>query len=1588
MTESDSHSAAVLELAEEFLARYRRGERPSLAEYIDRHPHLGAEIRDVFPAVAMLENIALTDGADGGPPSVETGDLLPFTQLGDFRLIREVGRGGMGVVYEAEQVSLGRHVALKVLPQQLRDAKRRSRFEREAKAAAKLHHTNIVPVFGVGEQDGQPYYVMQFIQGLGLDAVLDELNRMRRGPDRPPTSGEVQGSRLDVSAADVARSLMTGAFPAVPTVETTAGQPDAQRVFATTLEAPAGGPAAESASSGSPRRNDSFAVSSSSITLPSGTKATQKPSTGKQSYWHSVAHIGRQVADALDYAHNQGIQHRDIKPSNLLLDLRGTVWVTDFGLAKVADPDAEDLTHTGDVLGTLRYMPPEAFEGQADARGDVYSLGLTLYELVALRPAFAERDRKKLIKQVCTGEAPSLDKINREAPRDLVTIIHKAIDREPARRYASAEDLASDLQRFIDDEPILARRQSHVERYWRWARHHPGIAVLGGVLTAVLVLAAAASMVAAVYFRKQERLQSELAGRNQQLADDNQLARAQAEAALRQAETTLVDMQASRGLLAADRSDAGLAMLWFAKAAERAGSDPERQADNLLRARNWMREAVLPVAARTFLTAREVNFRPGGDLLLVLDGPRAFAWDWRADRPLPWCDGLKEVTAACWSPDGRLLALGRPDRLQVHRVPEGEVVHESRSPDGVSAIAFSRDGRLLAVAGRTVRLFEVPSGQFLKHRWEHPQPVHSLAFDPSGELLATACADKRARVFAVTGSEDRPDPLFAPIAHDPREPSPPAFIDGGRRLVTVSSGTGPAGGALACIDARTGKPVPPGVIPTGMTELSRVVASADGRWFAAGGNNGPKVWNADRPAADPLYLGHSNHAMDYAFSPDGTTLISASWDRTARLWSLPDGQALGAPLPHMGSLSGCAWSDDGAYVATAQYDGLVRVWRRPTPVIEGVLTAPWGARPRVSIDGRQVAPGRRHEGAYETEATAAGLVVLDAATGKAAGPPIPLKGRLMDSAVAADGRSVVAVTRQGDTGWWGVWDVATAVPRVPIRQLPGLPQSLAVRPHGSEVTVVLMDGTVHTFDAQTGDSRSQFRAEDWPSPKKPGGATITWPRAEYTPDGTALVLLTAGMFNAVEVRDAATGRLRFPPIRPVLEGGPCRAFALSADSRWLATAVNGKNAVQVWDLATGGAASQPLRHSGDFYGLFSVRFSPDGRLVATGHKDGQARVWDWKAGTLVGPPVQHADEVFDVVLTADGRHAVSVTRGRPGGIHVWELKTGKAVAPPQLTTFGGVGVESAHAVALALGGRIAFVGVGLDQGVVRLDLGELLAPPDLPPDALTLLGELASARRIEQGDVTGLTREEWQERWQRFRDEYRECSRALAAPPAATSPETVKALSALGLAAARSRHWPEALQLFDRARALAPDKLPVWYPYLLLCLQCEDRPRYRRGCAELLRRFGQTDVPTAANSAAWLCALGPDAVADPALLVKLSEFAAAKEPGWRHLNTLGAVLFRAGKHEQAVEQLQAAMKANPPGGMVMDWLFLAMANDRLGRADEARRWLRRADTFVGQMDRGWTPTAGGPGRPLSSLDRLEVSVLHREAKAQIEGIED
>ena len=326
-------------VAEEFVERCRRGESPSVSEYLERYPEHAETIRKLLPAVAMIERLGRV-----ALPQVEVQPARSIpSQLGEFRIVRELGRGGMGVVYEAVQESLGRSVALKVIHQVQLDAKRLERFHREAQAVARLHHTNIVPIFFVGEHEGLPYYAMQYIRGRGLDAEIDDRRR-----DKAPLDGE---------------------------------------------------------------------------------------------HRRYVARIGIQAAEALQYAHEQGILHRDVKPANLLVDEQQSVWITDFGLAKLAGQD--DLTRTGDVIGTLRYLAPEALRGRSGPENDIYSLGLTLYELVTLNPPFGDVSASELLRQVSESQPTRPRKLDPTIPRDLETIVLKAIAPEPGDRYPTARAAAT-----------------------------------------------------------------------------------------------------------------------------------------------------------------------------------------------------------------------------------------------------------------------------------------------------------------------------------------------------------------------------------------------------------------------------------------------------------------------------------------------------------------------------------------------------------------------------------------------------------------------------------------------------------------------------------------------------------------------------------------------------------------------------------------------------------------------------------------------------------------------------------------------------------------------------------------------------------------------------------------------------------------------------------------------------------------------------------------------------------------------------------------------------------------------------------------
>ena len=372
---SASGDLALAELVEQLTTLLAAGDEPAVEALLQNHPEHAQRLRAILPTLEMLSDLNASRERAASPAEQQGG------VLGDYRIGREIGRGGMGVVYEAEQLSLRRRVALKMLPLAgMLDERALLRFRNEAQAAAGLHHPHIVPIYGVGCERGVHYYAMQFIDGLSLDRWISAMR------EEPPHDA-------------------------------------------------------------------------ASETEPLALMSTEHDSPTPVDRFRRIAELGIQVAEALHYAHELSVIHRDIKPGNLLMEKRGQVWVADFGLAQMEGE--ANLTLSGDMLGTLRYMSPEQAGGNRlgiDHRTDIYSLGATLYELLALRPAVVGENREELLRQITQDDPLPLKKHNAGIPVDLETIVLKSLEKELADRYATAADFAADLRRFLKGQTILARR--------------------------------------------------------------------------------------------------------------------------------------------------------------------------------------------------------------------------------------------------------------------------------------------------------------------------------------------------------------------------------------------------------------------------------------------------------------------------------------------------------------------------------------------------------------------------------------------------------------------------------------------------------------------------------------------------------------------------------------------------------------------------------------------------------------------------------------------------------------------------------------------------------------------------------------------------------------------------------------------------------------------------------------------------------------------------------------------------------------------------------------------------------------------------
>jgi serine/threonine protein kinase/formylglycine-generating enzyme required for sulfatase activity/WD40 repeat protein len=1112
MSDLESTHDLLSNLAHEFAERVRQGEPPSLTEYAKRYPDLADQIRELFPALMMMEAFGsvagespLGDAASAGAPR----------NLGEYRILREIGRGGMGVVYEAVQESLGRHVALKVLPlHHLMGTTHLERFEREAKAAARLHHTNIVPVFGIGVHEGVHYYAMQFLQGQAVDAVLEEVRRLR--------SGDISPAPRPLTAS-IARGLMN---------DTSADTPLDALPAATTSSHLA-------SATGNAAGGSTISRATSELTGPS-----------EAQYFRGVARLGVQVSEALAYAHRQGIVHRDIKPSNLLLDTQGVAWITDFGLVK--DECGTNLTSPGDIIGTVRYMAPERFQDQGDGRCDIYSLGATLYEMLTLMPAFPGEQRADLIDRVRHEEPRPPRQLDRHIPRDLETVVLKAMAKEPARRYQDAAELAEDLRRFLADRPVLARRSTMLERSWRWCRRNPTVAALAGsvfVLLAVLLGGA---------LHSNARLQDQL--RLVELAEQEKTNKLW-DLYLERAEASRLSAKVGRRFL---------------------GLDAVRHAAEIrydLRLRN---EAIALFLLADMRVARAL---PQGTI--AFDPPferyargdlkgRVHVYRVADDQKIASLDGpgtpAREIH---FSPDGRYLAaLHEKGGQRVWDVNQARIVLEMPTFHGY--LGFSANSDRLAIAGPDgqVQVVALPTGDVLRRIPFNPMASRecNCVFDPYGRLLAAQCGDYRAvrirDLDTVKGLRSL-EPATA-VAWDPGG-TLLALVNANqitiwnRRTWTKQSVLSMPGANIsaACFNPEGDLLASAGLDGilrlwnpwTGVQLLSqhgvhgRPQFSSDGRLLGCT-QEGKKllVWEVT-PAREcrllPLSRVTNHGTWDAQFSPDDTLLVASGGDGV-QLWDLAHGCAI-ASLP-TARAGGAVFSVDGKSLFTRSGQGLQR---------------------------------------WPLQAEA------DAATGAVRlGPPEqflnrPFAGQVDGLRPGADGALALNVYTQGT--------VLLVDPNRPAEA-----QLLAGHTKAASAPAVSPDGRWVAVMSQ-GDLPDKLRVSDTRS----GEIVWSYPAqtpGEFSPDSRWLV--TGG--DACRVWETGTWRREREIASP--EGlGTIQHAVFSPDGRVLAIAYAGK-VVRLVESETGEElATLP---SADAKAVDRVRFSSDGTLLACVSVSLGVQLWD------------------------------------------------------------------------------------------------------------------------------------------------------------------------------------------------------------------------------------------------------------------------------------------------------------------------------------------------------------------------------------------
>jgi WD40 repeat protein/tRNA A-37 threonylcarbamoyl transferase component Bud32 len=1055
-------------------------------------------------------------------PSLQTATKgLPF---GEYELFEEIGQGGMGVVYRARQIKLDRIVALKMLLLGQRASDElQERFQREAQAAAHLHHPGIVAIYEVGEVGGQPFISMDFVQGKNLAQIIE-------------------------------------------------GKPQSARQAAT---------------------------------------------------------YTRSIAEAVHYAHQQGVIHRDLKPSNVLIDFaEGQVHLTDFGLAKRVE-HGSDLTLTGQVLGSPNHMAPELAAGQhhrVGPRSDLYSLGAILYELLTGRPPFLAESMQETLLKIRDAEPVAPCVLNNRVPRDLETICLKCLQKEPDQRYATARELAEELDRFLRGEPIHARPISLIARTGRWCRRRPLLAALAAIIVALVILSTtvAVRMTLAQEGREREHYRANIrlaAGQIQEGSTEQALetllqcppdlrhwewgylvGECHREAlALEDAHNTqlisVATMQISvpewrcrfspDGRRLATTHPSGLLQLWELPSGKPAWS--LRETNEVEAGIVWLPDWSAVVLARSNL----VEIVPVGSM----------------SQRRQLTGHTHRIRRLAVNPAGhRIAGLAADDTLRVWDSSSGQVVAAFPVLSDAQQISFTGDGhRLVVAAAEQAVAYAAETGQMLVKMSGGAENKVAVLPDSEAERFVTIDLDSRARLWSTNGLVCD---LGLVLGGWLREA---VFSPDRSRFFT--SGRGPLN---ALRDSQTGE-----VLMSLSGRVDSGVFSPDGRRLATrGGTSVIQIWDLENRSELLKLNGHREAVQDVAFSPDGRLLASVSLGGSVKVWSaLPGREVFHAPgLPW-----GLTHTSDGRRLAYGYLPDSIAI--RDTQ--SGRLVAHLQRLHR-NVTALALRPDDRHLAAADASGE---IAIWEVETGRLLRVLHGHRHAVYSVVYSRDGHRLAT---SGYDGTVRIWDADSG------QQLRSLPQPVGqlcyvdFSPDGRHIGMADQE-RVRICSVETGECVQELR----------GHSGLVW-YVLFSPDGTRVATTstdrTLRLWEVRSGRSLACWNLR----------GYAYALAFSPDGQRVALRVTQGSAfatdaptMEIWDVETG---RQFLAFRGFIEIAVLVSFSPDGRRLATDWWYSKVRQWEsfpWRDAEYPGSSAQplgermrlHADQYWRERLEAERQAA-------------------------------------------------------------------------------------------------------------------------------------------------------------------------------------------------------------------------------------------------------------------------------------------------------------------------------------------------------------